>query len=70
MRYRVDLSDEAREQLSHFPRGVQEPMSRAVDELEAKDDSQWSNVMALQGAAGLSLVGRTASHPNAVHLAN
>ena len=29
-------------------------MSRAIDELEAKGDSQWSNVKALHGAAGFS----------------
>jgi mRNA-degrading endonuclease RelE of RelBE toxin-antitoxin system len=50
MRYRVEVSDQAHEQLSRFPRDVQEPMKRAIDELEANDDSQWSNVKALQGA--------------------
>jgi mRNA-degrading endonuclease RelE of RelBE toxin-antitoxin system len=50
MRYRVEVSDQAHEQLSRFPRDVQERMKRAIDELEANDDSQWSNVKALQGA--------------------
>ena len=50
MRYRVEVSDQAHEQLSRFPRDVQERMKRAIDELAAKDDSQWSNVKALRGA--------------------
>ena len=50
MRYRVEVSDQAHEQLSRFPRDVQERMKRAIDELEANDDSQWNNVKALQGA--------------------
>ena len=50
MRYRVEVSDQAHEQLSRFPRDVQERMKRAIDELEANDDSQWSNVKELQGA--------------------
>jgi mRNA-degrading endonuclease RelE of RelBE toxin-antitoxin system len=50
MRYRVEVSDQAHEQLSRFPRDVQERMKRAIDELETNDDSQWSNVKALQGA--------------------
>ena len=50
MRYHVEVSDQAQEQLSRFPRDVQERMRRAIDEIEAKDDSQWSNVKALQGA--------------------
>jgi mRNA-degrading endonuclease RelE of RelBE toxin-antitoxin system len=50
MRFRVELSREAQKQLSRFPRDVRERMERAIDELEAKDDSQWSNVKALQGA--------------------
>jgi mRNA-degrading endonuclease RelE of RelBE toxin-antitoxin system len=49
MRYRVELSTEAQKQLSRFPRDVQERMERTIDELEAKDDSQSSNVKALQG---------------------
>ncbi len=50
MRYRVEVSDEAQKQLSRLPRDVRERMERAIDEFEAKDDSQWSNVKALQGA--------------------
>jgi mRNA-degrading endonuclease RelE of RelBE toxin-antitoxin system len=50
MRYRVELSTEAQKQLSNFPRDVRERLERAIDEFEAKDDSQWSNVKALQGA--------------------
>ena len=49
MRYRVEVSNQAQEQLSRFPRDVRERMKRAIDELAAKDDSQWSNVKALQG---------------------
>ena len=49
MRWRVELSDDAQEQLSRFPRHVQERMERAIDEFEQKDDSLWSNVKALQG---------------------
>jgi len=50
MRYRVELSTEAQKQLSRFPRDVRERLEHALDELEAKDDSQWSNIKALQGA--------------------
>lgn len=50
MRYRVEVSDKAQEQISRFPRDVQERMERAIDELETRDDSQWGNVKALQGA--------------------
>jgi mRNA-degrading endonuclease RelE of RelBE toxin-antitoxin system len=50
MRYHVEVSDQAQEQLSRFPRDVQERMQHAIDEIEAKDDSQWSNVKALHGA--------------------
>ena len=49
MRYRVELSAEAQKQLSNFPRDVRDRLERAIDEFEAKDDSQWSNVKALQG---------------------
>jgi mRNA-degrading endonuclease RelE of RelBE toxin-antitoxin system len=49
MRYRVELSSEAQKQLSRFPRDVRERLERAIDEFEAKDDSQWSNIKALQG---------------------
>jgi mRNA-degrading endonuclease RelE of RelBE toxin-antitoxin system len=49
MRYRVEVSDEAQKQLSKFPRKVRDRIEHAIDELEEKDDSQWSNVKALQG---------------------
>jgi mRNA-degrading endonuclease RelE of RelBE toxin-antitoxin system len=51
MRYRVELSTEAQKQLVRFPRDVRERMEHAIDELEEKDDSQWSNIKALQGPA-------------------
>ena len=51
MRYRVELSTDAQKQLFKFPRDVRERIGHAIDELEAKDDSQWSNVKALQGDA-------------------
>ena len=37
---------------SSFPasRDIQERLAAAIDDLETKDDSQWSNVKALQGA--------------------
>jgi mRNA-degrading endonuclease RelE of RelBE toxin-antitoxin system len=49
MRFRDEVSKEAQEQLFRFPRDVRERMEHAIDELEARDDSQWSNVKALQG---------------------
>jgi mRNA-degrading endonuclease RelE of RelBE toxin-antitoxin system len=49
MRYRFELSAESERQLSRLPRDVQERLARAIDDLESKDDSQWSNVKALQG---------------------
>jgi mRNA-degrading endonuclease RelE of RelBE toxin-antitoxin system len=49
MRWRVEVSREAQEQLLKFPRNVQARIERAIDELEQRDDSQWSNVKALQG---------------------
>jgi len=49
MRYRVEVSDEAQKQLSKFPRKVRDRIEATIDELEEKDDSQWSNVKALQG---------------------
>jgi mRNA-degrading endonuclease RelE of RelBE toxin-antitoxin system len=51
MRYRFEFSTESQKQLSRFPRDVQERLARAIDDLESKDDSQWSNVKALQGTA-------------------
>ncbi len=49
MRYRFELSTESQRQLSRFPREVQERLAHAIDDLESRDDSQWSNVKALQG---------------------
>ena len=49
MRYRVELSTEAQKQLLNFPRNVRDRLERAIDDFETKDDSQWSNVKALQG---------------------
>jgi mRNA-degrading endonuclease RelE of RelBE toxin-antitoxin system len=49
MRFRFELSDEAQKQLSRFPRDVQERIQHTIDEFEERDDSQWSNVKALQG---------------------
>jgi mRNA-degrading endonuclease RelE of RelBE toxin-antitoxin system len=49
MRFRVELSRDAQRQLARFPRDVRERLERAIDELEEKDDSQWSNLKALQG---------------------
>jgi mRNA-degrading endonuclease RelE of RelBE toxin-antitoxin system len=49
MRFRVEFSREAQKQLPRFPRDVRERMEHAIDELEEQDDSQWSNVKALQG---------------------
>jgi mRNA-degrading endonuclease RelE of RelBE toxin-antitoxin system len=49
MRFRVELSKEAQKQLGGFPRDVRVRIERAIDEFEEKDDSQWSNVKALQG---------------------
>ena len=50
MRFRVELSRDAQKQLSRFPRDIRERIERAIDEFEEKDDSQWSNIKALQGA--------------------
>jgi mRNA-degrading endonuclease RelE of RelBE toxin-antitoxin system len=49
MRFRVELSREAQKQLSQFPHDVRERLEHAIDEFEEKDDSQWSNIKALQG---------------------
>jgi len=50
MRYRAEVSKEAEEHLSKFPRKVRDRLERAIDELEEKDDTQWSNMKALQGS--------------------
>jgi mRNA-degrading endonuclease RelE of RelBE toxin-antitoxin system len=49
MHYRVELSTEAQKQLARFPRDARERLERAIDELDQKDDSEWSNIKALQG---------------------
>ncbi|HXM41011.1 MAG TPA: hypothetical protein VN924_07150 [Bryobacteraceae bacterium] len=49
MRWRAELSNDAQGQFERFPRNVRDRISHAIDELEAKDDSQWSNIKALQG---------------------
>jgi mRNA-degrading endonuclease RelE of RelBE toxin-antitoxin system len=49
MRWRAELSDEAQEQLTQFPRNVRDRIERAIDEFEDKDESQWSNIKALRG---------------------
>jgi len=48
MRFRVELSREAQKQLIRFPRDVRERIEHAVDDFEEKDDSQRSNIKALQ----------------------
>ena len=49
MRWLAELSDDAAQQLARFPRNVRDRIERAIDEFEGKDDSQWSNIKALQG---------------------
>jgi len=49
MRFRVELSREAQKQLAQFPRDIRERIEHAIDELEERDDPQWSNLKALQG---------------------
>lgn len=49
MRWLAELSGDAAEQLARFPRNVRDRLARAIDEFEEKDDSQWSNIKALQG---------------------
>jgi mRNA-degrading endonuclease RelE of RelBE toxin-antitoxin system len=49
MRWRVEVSGDAEKQLARFPRNVRDRIERAIDEFEEKDDSQWSNIKALQG---------------------
>jgi mRNA-degrading endonuclease RelE of RelBE toxin-antitoxin system len=49
MRWSAELSDAAQKQLTRFPRNVRDRIERAIDEFEQTDDSQWSNVKALQG---------------------
>ena len=49
MRFRVELSRDAQEQFLRFPKDAQARIVRAIDEFQGRDDSQWSNVKALQG---------------------
>src|ERR1022692_937161 len=49
MTWHADLSREAQKQLARLSRDVRERIVRAIDEFEEKDDSQWSNIKALQG---------------------
>ena len=49
MRWYADLSREAQKQLTRLSRDVRQRITRAIDEFEEKDDSQWSNIKALQG---------------------
>ncbi len=51
MRYRFEVSAPAQRQLAKLPRGAQERIARAIDDMEGLDDTQWSNVKALQGPA-------------------
>ena len=51
MNWRIELSREAEEQLFRFPRNVRERLKHAIDEFEERDESQWSNIKALQGPA-------------------
>jgi len=50
MRWRVEISDDAEKQLARFPRNIRDRIERAIDEFEEKEDSQWSNIKALQGS--------------------
>ena len=49
MPWSVEVSGEAQKQLLKFPRNVQRRIGQAINEFEEKDESQWSNVKALQG---------------------
>lgn len=49
MRYRAEVSKDAEEQLSRFPKKCGIGLERAINELEEKDDSEWTNSNALQG---------------------
>lgn len=50
MRYRVELSTVAQKQIANLPRDVVERIESAIDEMEERDDSLWSNTKALQGS--------------------
>ena len=49
MRWHADLSREAQKQLARLSPDIRERIARAIDEFEDKDDSEWSNIKALQG---------------------
>jgi hypothetical protein len=38
--------------VAQFPRKVRDRIERAIDDFESKDDSQWSNIRALQALSG------------------
>jgi len=50
MRYRVELSSEAQRYLARLPLNLRERLNQAIDEVEQKDDSLWSNIKALHGS--------------------
>ena len=49
MRWSAELSGEAQKQLARLPRTVRYRIERAIDELEEKDDSHWSNIKGIAG---------------------
>jgi len=49
MTWRVEVSNEAQQHLAGIPRNIRVRLRRAIEEFEAKDESQWSNIKALQG---------------------
>ena len=49
MRWHADLSREAQKQLARLSPDIRERIARAIDEFEDKDDSERSNIKALQG---------------------
>jgi mRNA-degrading endonuclease RelE of RelBE toxin-antitoxin system len=50
MCWNVELSSEAQKQLVKLPFDVRHRIAHAIDQFEEKDDSQWSNIKALQGS--------------------
>jgi mRNA-degrading endonuclease RelE of RelBE toxin-antitoxin system len=49
MSWHADLSREAQKQLARLSPDVRARMVRSIDEFEERDDSQWSNIKALDG---------------------
>ena len=43
MHYRVELSAGAQKQLARLPRDMMERIESAIDEMDERDDSLWSN---------------------------